>query len=115
MTHITKEPIWLRTLFVDLRKTQTHSTIIYCDNQSAIALTLNPKYNAPTKHIEIYYHFIQEKVAFKKVLLQYFPTKEMVFDLFAIGLPKEKHHCCHATTRIEENLKSSLQERIIPN
>ncbi len=91
-----------------MRKTQTHSTIIYCDNQSAIAFTLNPKYNAHTKHIEIYYHFIQDKVTSKEVLLQYFPTKEMIFDIFTKGLPKDKRHCCHSATRIEENLKSSL-------
>jgi hypothetical protein len=33
-----------------------------CDNQSAIVFTLNPNYIG-TKHIEMYYPFVNEKVA----------------------------------------------------
>ncbi len=65
-----------------MRETQTNSTIIYCDNQSAIALTLNLKYHARTKHIEIYYHFVRKKVASKDVMLQYYPIEEMIVDVF---------------------------------
>jgi hypothetical protein len=65
-----------------LKETQTNSTIIYCDNQNAIAFTLNLKYHAQTKHIEIYYHFGREKVASKDVMLQYYLAKEMIADVF---------------------------------
>jgi predicted P-loop ATPase/GTPase len=67
----------------------------YCDNQSAIALILNLRY-----HIQIYYHFLRKKVASKDVMLQYYPTEEMITDVFTKRLPKEKYHWCYATTRV---------------
>jgi hypothetical protein len=60
-THIMKEAIWLLTLLANMKETQTHSTISYYDNQSAIAFTLNPKYHTHTKQIEIYYHPLKKK------------------------------------------------------
>jgi len=78
--------------YVDLRETQTNSIIIYCDNQSAIAFTLNLKYHARTKHIEIYYHFVRKNISFKDVMLQYYPIEEMITNVFTKKMPKVKHH-----------------------
>ncbi len=39
--------------------------VIYCDNISSILLANNPVYHARTKHIEVHYHFIREKVLAK--------------------------------------------------
>ncbi len=36
--------------------------VIYCDNISNILLANNPVYHTRTKHIEVHYHFIKEKV-----------------------------------------------------
>ncbi|KAB2608320.1 hypothetical protein D8674_011488 [Pyrus ussuriensis x Pyrus communis] len=35
---------------------------LWCDNQSAISLAKNPLFHARTKHVEIDYHYIHEKV-----------------------------------------------------
>ncbi len=84
MTHRMKEPIWLWTLFADLKKTQTHSKLIYCDNQSGIALTFNPKYRAHTKHIEIYYDF-----SFKKKLKMCYYNIVQQKKWYLISSPKD--------------------------
>ena len=48
-----KEGVWLRQLLQDLGFMQSSPTMIYCDNQSVIALTKNPQFHACTKYIEI--------------------------------------------------------------
>jgi hypothetical protein len=40
-----------------------HPTVLYSDNQGAIALARNNKFHARLKHINIHYHFICEAVA----------------------------------------------------
>lgn len=42
-----------------------------------------------TKHIEIKYHVVREKVAEKEVRLEYISTKEQIADIFTKPLPKE--------------------------
>lgn len=39
-----------------------HTPIIRCDNVGAISLATNPIFHARTKHIEVDYHYIPEKV-----------------------------------------------------
>ena len=53
---------------------------IQADNKSAIALTKNPMHHGRTKHIEIRYHFIREKVTEGKIKLEFVPTKDEAAD-----------------------------------
>ncbi|GMF32514.1 unnamed protein product [Phytophthora lilii] len=54
---------------------------IYEDNQGSIALAKNPEFHKRTKHIDIRYHFVREKVEDGQVVLQYCSTKDMKADL----------------------------------
>ncbi len=56
--------------------------VIYCDNISSILLVNNPIYHARTKHIEVHYHFIKEKVITKEIDLIHVSTKHQVVDIF---------------------------------
>ena len=49
---------------------------IYCDNQSAIAMTRNPVQHSLTKHISIRYHFIREHVMEGTIELHFVPTDQ---------------------------------------
>ncbi len=66
--------------------------VIYYDNISSILLVNNPVYHARTKHIEVHYHFIREKVLAKKINLIHVNTKDQVADIFtkALGIDKLK-------------------------
>jgi len=66
--------------------------VIYCDNINSILLANNPIYHARTKHIEVHYHFIREKVLAKKINLIHVSTKDQVADIFtkALGIDKLK-------------------------
>jgi hypothetical protein len=61
------EVVWLQKLLSDLGQSVDAHVVIYCDNISSILLANNSVYHARTKHIEVHYHFIREKVLAKEI------------------------------------------------
>ena len=70
----TCEAIWLKRLLKDLHEEVSNPTTIYSDNLSNIQLVKNPVFHARTKHIEVHYDFVCERVLSGEVELQYVPT-----------------------------------------
>ncbi len=64
--------------------------LIYCDNISSILLANNPVYHARTKHIQVQYHFIKEKVLTKEIDLIRVSTENQVADIFTKALGTDK-------------------------
>jgi len=64
--------------------------IIYCDNINSILLANNPVYHARTKHIEVHYHFIREKVLAREINLIHVSTENQVVDIFTKTLSTNK-------------------------
>lgn len=86
---VTQETVWLQKLMEDLIiKSEPKPMIIYEDNQGAIAMAKNPVGHKRTKHIDIKFHFVREKVQEGALLLQYCTTKEMLADILTKPLPK---------------------------
>jgi len=79
---VTCEVIWLQKLLSDLGQSVDAHVIIYCDDISSILLANNPVYHARTKHIEVHYHFIREKVLAREINLIHVSTKDQVADIF---------------------------------
>ena len=71
-----KELIWLRKLLSDLFGKPLDPTIINCDNQSNIKMSVDPILHARTKHINNKYHYIIILVQDGVVKLQYIPKDE---------------------------------------
>ena len=90
MTNATCEAIWLRRILADLEEAQSGSTCINCDNQSAIKLAHNPIYHARTKHVELQYHFVREKIESNEIELIFCNTKDNVADIFTKPLGRVK-------------------------
>ena len=55
---------------------------LYCDNMSSIQLANNPVFHTRTKHIEVHYHYLQEKVLAHEIDLVYVSTHEQLADIF---------------------------------
>ncbi|MCO5565045.1 hypothetical protein L7F22_018715 [Adiantum nelumboides] len=64
--------------------------VIHCDNLSSIQLAQNPVFHARTKHIEVHYHFIRERVLDGSIDLTFVRTDEQVADFFTKTLGAEK-------------------------
>ena len=64
---------------------------VYNDNENCISLSKIPTFHARTKHIEIHYHFIPEKIEDGKIDLVFCRTQDMVADVLTKRLTREKH------------------------
>jgi hypothetical protein len=86
------EVVWLQKLLSNLGQSVDAPIVIYCDNINSILLANNPVYHAMTKHIEVHYHFIREKVLAKEIDLIHVSTEDQVADIFtkALGIDKLK-------------------------
>ena len=67
-----------------------HPPLLWCDNVSALAIATNPVFHARTKHIEVDYHFVREKVLRRDVMLKFISTHDQLVDLFTKGLPSPR-------------------------
>jgi hypothetical protein len=57
-----QEVMWLEHLLKVLGVFPKQTSILWCDNIGATFLASNPQFHARTKHIEIDYHFVRERV-----------------------------------------------------
>ncbi len=64
--------------------------VIYYDNINNILFTNNPVYHVRTKHIEVHYHFIREKVLPREINLIHVSTENQVANIFTKALGTDK-------------------------
>lgn len=86
LAHTAAEVTWLCSLLCDLHIPLSTILVIWCDNVSAISMAFNPVFHARTKHIEIDYHFVREKVAHKQLEVRFISTLDQEADIFTKGL-----------------------------
>jgi len=106
------EVAWFRKLLGDLGLHVDKQVVIYCDNLSSIQLARNSVFHAWTKHIEVHYHFIREKVLASEIDFIYVSTEDQVADIFTKGLGAEKHRrfrCMLGVMELELSLRGSVE------
>ncbi|GKC52256.1 hypothetical protein Tco_1075001 [Tanacetum coccineum] len=80
--------IWMRTQLLDCGY-KYNQILMYCDSNSAIAISCNLVQHSKTKHIDIRYYFIKEHVEKGTVEIYFVETEYQLVDLFTKALPKE--------------------------
>jgi hypothetical protein len=83
---------WIRQVLCDLGLFLPSAPLIWCDNTSALALASNPVFHGRTKHIEVDYHFIRERVVRGDLKLQFISTEDQLADVFTKALPSPRFH-----------------------
>nr|GEU76593.1 retrovirus-related Pol polyprotein from transposon TNT 1-94 [Tanacetum cinerariifolium] len=81
--------LWMRTQLTDYGF-HFDKIPMYCDSKAAIAISCNPVQHSRTKHIDVRYHFIKEKVEKGIVELLFVGTEYQLADLFTKALPEER-------------------------
>lgn len=65
-------------------------TPIFCDNQSAIAMSKNPVFHGRSKHIELRHNYIRDMVLKKEIYLDFINTGEQPADVLTKPVSFEK-------------------------
>jgi histone deacetylase 1/2 len=63
---------------------------LWCDNMGAKYLASNPVFHARTKHIEVDFHFVRERVNSKLLQIDFVPSEDQVADGFTKALSVRK-------------------------
>ncbi|GJZ62483.1 hypothetical protein Tco_0618620 [Tanacetum coccineum] len=81
--------LWIRTQLTDYDFFYD-KVPIYCDSQSAIAISCNPVQHTQTKQIDVRYHFIKDHDEKETIELYFVGTEYQLADLFTKSLPKAR-------------------------
>jgi hypothetical protein len=98
----TAELIWIESLLRELGVSQPHPSVLSCDNIGAMFLSSNPVFHARTKHIEIDFHFVRERVAQKLLQVRFISSKDQLADIFTKPLPSPMFVVCRRNLNILE-------------
>ena len=87
LANATTEIIWVQSILKELHVKNTQAPCLWCDNLGATYLSANPVFHARTKHIEIHFHFVRERVARKQLDIRFIHSRDQVADGFTKALP----------------------------
>jgi len=74
-------------LLTDLQVPSVSAPTIWCDNLGATYFSANPIFHARTKHVEVDYHFVRDRVAKKEIQIRFVPSRDQHADVFTKPLP----------------------------
>ena len=87
LANATAEIIWVQSMLKELGIKNTPAPCLWCDNLGATYLSANPVFHARTKHIEIDFHFVRERVAQKQLDIRFIDSKDQLANGFTKALP----------------------------
>lgn len=101
-----KEAIWLRNviLYLGIPGTEIGAVPLYIDNRAARILAENPVHHDRTKHIDIKFHFIRERVQLGQISVREVASKDNIADLLTKTLHKSTFTDLRARANIVEDL-----------
>lgn len=79
--------MWIQSMLKELGIKSVKVPCLWCDNLGATYLSANPVFHAMTKHIEIDFHFVRERVAQKQLDIRFVLSKDQIADGFTKALP----------------------------
>jgi hypothetical protein len=80
VANTTAELLWIRALLQELGIRLSSPPTLWCDNIGATYMSINPVLHARTKHLEIDFHFVRDRVADKSLDIHFIPSLDQLAD-----------------------------------
>jgi hypothetical protein len=125
------QTIWTNN-FLKEQGVEVKDTLVYQDNMSSMLLEKNGRSSSSkrTRHMNIRFFFVKDRVASKEIRIEYCPTKEMVADFFTKPLqgsqfyklrdiimnidPNSKYHSDHRSVLRKNEDSKTIMTTVIP-
>jgi hypothetical protein len=90
LVNATAEVIWTQSVLSELGVYLPRTPCLWCDNLGATYMSANPRFHGRTKHIEVDFHFVCERVARRQLDIRFISSSDQVADCFTKSLPVSK-------------------------
>ncbi|XP_019151933.1 PREDICTED: uncharacterized protein LOC109148652 [Ipomoea nil] len=80
LADVCAEVIWVLSLLREIGVTAISVPKLWCVNLGATYLCANPVFHARTKHVQINYHFVRDRVAKGEIQVNFISTKDQLAD-----------------------------------
>lgn len=87
LSETASELSWLCSIMREIGIPVNVTPELYCDNLSSLHLTTNPTYHKRSKHFELDYHYVRERVALRALVVRHIPATQQLADIFTKSLP----------------------------
>jgi hypothetical protein len=111
MAVTTQKIMWLNSLLSELGYIPTQNPTLWCDNLGATFFASNPVFHAHTKHIELDFHFVREKITLKQLTIGFICSADQIGDMFTKSLAKARFKHIQDKLHVLVNL-SRLRGRV---
>lgn len=97
-----QELTWTKALLTSLGFPQTRPMSLFCDNQAALHIAVNPVFHERTKHIKADCHYIRDVVQDGSIVTAYVKTTEQLADLLIKPMARQQLHYFLAKMGIQD-------------
>lgn len=85
-SYVACQEIWIRSVLEEIEGKVKKPLVLHIDNKSAINLAKNPVLRGRSKHIEVRFHFLREKVDRGELEVTHCLSEALLADIFTKGL-----------------------------
>ncbi|GKV36736.1 hypothetical protein SLEP1_g44835 [Rubroshorea leprosula] len=97
-----KDIVWLRGLLSNFGIHLSRPTPLYCDNQAARHIAANPVFHERTKHLQIDYHIVHEKLLAGVLYPLPISSSHQPANILTKALSKDSFHFLHGKLGIRD-------------